>query len=117
MTISSRTPEGLPHRCPVCGKTANIEPAYPGGDSCCPSCGQLLWWFRDRFQGEIEDESFGLTTTLSELGADSLDVVELVMDLEERYDVNIPEEAAAKLQTIAEVIRYIQEARREKPDK
>ena len=114
MTISTRTPEGFPHRCPVCGKTTNLEPAFPGGDSCCPSCGHLLWWFRNRFHGFIDDETFGLATTLSELGAESLETVELVMELEAEYGINIPEESAERFQTIADVIRYIQTARREK---
>ena len=42
MTISSRTREGYPNRCPVCGQEVTIEPSRPSGDSPCPNCGHLL---------------------------------------------------------------------------
>ena len=38
----SRTPEGEPNRCPVCGKPLQIEPSRPPGDAPCPHCGGLL---------------------------------------------------------------------------
>lgn len=44
MNISSRTPEGEPNRCPVCGKAVRIEPSRPPGDAPCPHCGHLLWF-------------------------------------------------------------------------
>jgi anti-anti-sigma factor len=47
MTISSRTPEGTPNRCPVCGSDLKIEPSIPPGDAPCPSCGHLLWFTWD----------------------------------------------------------------------
>jgi hypothetical protein len=43
-TISSRTPEGAPNRCPVCAKALKIEPSTPPGDAPCPHCGHLLWF-------------------------------------------------------------------------
>ena len=43
MTISSRTPEGLPSRCPLCGAATNLEYSDPGDDATCPNCGHLLW--------------------------------------------------------------------------
>lgn len=42
--ISSRTPEGQPNTCPVCGKQVEIEPSLPTGDAPCPHCGCLLWF-------------------------------------------------------------------------
>ena len=42
-----------------------------------------------------------------DLGADSLDVVELVMALEEEFDIEIPDEEAEKLQTVQSVVDYI----------
>jgi hypothetical protein len=42
--ISSRTPEGQPNICPVCGKYLQIEPSSPAGDAPCPHCGCLLWY-------------------------------------------------------------------------
>lgn len=41
--ISSRTPEGEPARCPICGAMESIEPTRPPGDAPCPACGHLLW--------------------------------------------------------------------------
>jgi len=43
-----------------------------------------------------------------DLGADSLDVVELVMALEEKFDIEIPDDEAEKIQTVQDVINYIQ---------
>ena len=42
------------------------------------------------------------------LGADSLDIVELIMALEEEYDMEIPDEDAEKIQAVGDVISYIQ---------
>ena len=44
MEPSTRTPEGEPNRCPVCGKSLQIEPSRPPGDAPCPHCGHLLWF-------------------------------------------------------------------------
>lgn len=46
---------------------------------------------------------------LEDLGADSLDTVELVMSFEEEFGAEIPDEDAEKLQTVGDVIRYIEE--------
>jgi acyl carrier protein len=45
---------------------------------------------------------------IEDLGADSLDIVELIMALEEEYDLEIPDEDAEKIQTVQDVISYIQ---------
>ncbi|RMG39552.1 MAG: acyl carrier protein [Candidatus Dadabacteria bacterium] len=45
---------------------------------------------------------------IEDLGADSLDIVELIMALEEEYDVEIPDEDAEKIQTVQDVITYVQ---------
>lgn len=44
MVISSRTPEGEPNRCPICGAVIKIEPSVPPGDAPCPDCGHLVWF-------------------------------------------------------------------------
>jgi hypothetical protein len=44
MEPSTRTPEGEPNRCSVCGKDVRIEPSRPPGDAPCPHCGSLLWF-------------------------------------------------------------------------
>ena len=45
---------------------------------------------------------------IEDLGADSLDIVELIMALEEEYDLEIPDEDAEKIQTVEDVTKYIQ---------
>ncbi len=44
---------------------------------------------------------------VNDLGADSLDTVELVMELEEEFDINIADDAAEKIQTVGEAIEHI----------
>jgi acyl carrier protein len=46
---------------------------------------------------------------IEDLGADSLDTVELVMAFEEEFNVEVPDEEAEKLQTVGDVIRYIED--------
>jgi acyl carrier protein len=46
---------------------------------------------------------------IEDLGADSLDIVELVMAFEEEFSVEVPDEDAEKLQTVGDVIKYIDE--------
>ncbi|MDD5644365.1 MAG: acyl carrier protein [bacterium] len=45
---------------------------------------------------------------IDDLGADSLDTVELVMALEEEFNADIPDEEAEKLKTVGDVIKYIE---------
>ena len=45
----------------------------------------------------------------NDLGADSLDTVELVMALEEAFDIEIPDEAAEGIATVGDAVKYIQE--------
>jgi len=49
---------------------------------------------------------------IEDLGADSLDTVELVMALEEEFGHEIPDEEAEKLQSVGEVIKYIEDSQR-----
>jgi len=63
MEPSSRTPEGLPNRCPICGNEITIDPSLPAGDAPCPYCGHLLWFptalaaFRNFERFTISDRS------------------------------------------------------------
>ncbi|MCX8075041.1 MAG: acyl carrier protein [Clostridia bacterium] len=47
------------------------------------------------------------TTFIDDLGADSLDIVELIMALEEEFDMEIPEAEAEKIVSVADVVEYI----------
>ncbi|MCB0413250.1 MAG: acyl carrier protein [Bdellovibrionales bacterium] len=46
---------------------------------------------------------------IDDLGADSLDIVELVMAMEEEFDLEIPDEDAEKLRTVQDVMNYLKE--------
>ncbi len=48
------------------------------------------------------------TTFIEDLGADSLDIVELIMALEEEFDLEIPEADAEKISTVGDVVEYIE---------
>ena len=48
------------------------------------------------------------TTFIDDLGADSLDIVELIMALEEEFDMEIPEAEAEKISSVGDVVEYIQ---------
>jgi acyl carrier protein len=54
-----------------------------------------------------EDEVTPQASFVDDLGADSLDVVELVMGLEEEFDIEIPDEDAEKITTVQEAVSYI----------
>jgi acyl carrier protein len=56
-----------------------------------------------------EDEISPAASFEDDLGADSLDVVELVMGLEEEFDIEIPDEDAEKIKTVGEAVNYIEE--------
>jgi acyl carrier protein len=56
-------------------------------------------------KGEIAPEA----SFIDDLGADSLDIVELVMAMEETFDIEIPDDDAEKIQTIGDVIGYVKE--------
>jgi acyl carrier protein len=55
-------------------------------------------------EGEVTPEA----SFIEDLGADSLDIVELVMALEEEYDMEITDEEAEKIRTVQDVVSYIE---------
>ena len=58
--------------------------------------------------GVKEDEVTNAASFVDDLGADSLDTVELVMALEEEFETEIPDEEAEKITTVKEAIDYIE---------
>lgn len=56
-------------------------------------------------EGDVSAES----SFIDDLGADSLDIVELIMALEEEFNIEVPDEDAEKLQTVQDAVNYIKE--------
>ncbi len=59
--------------------------------------------------GVSGDEVVPEASFIDDLGADSLDIVELVMAMEEEFDIEIPDDDAEKIQTIGDAISYLKE--------
>jgi len=57
--------------------------------------------------GASRDKIQAATSFINDLGADSLDTVELVMEFEDEFDINIPDEDAEKIQSVGDAIEYI----------
>jgi hypothetical protein len=107
-TISSRTPEGSPGRCPFCHREVNLESSLPFGDAPCSHCGSLIRFINlegdlqvldqateqslrrklRRYLAEqlgVEESKLGDEfAALQQLKLDSIDTIELVMNLEEQ---------------------------------
>ena len=67
---------------------------------------------KDIIEKELGVEREKLTDEASfieDLGADSLDIVELVMEFEKEFNIDIPDEDAEKLRTVGDAIKYMQE--------
>ncbi len=121
MTVSSRTPEGTPGHCVLCGKDFLLEFSDPGNDATCPNCGHLIIesaGLLDEFKSFCERTQYLSTNKIDSslefltLEFDSLETVEFVMQLEEEFGVSISEHDAARIQTVGDAIRYILEQRR-----
>ena len=63
--------------------------------------------------GVDKDKISRETSFVNDLGADSLDTVELVMELEEEFDISIPDEAAEKIQRVGEAVEFIESTKGE----
>ena len=61
-------------------------------------------------QFDVEEDSITPETNIADdLNADSLDVVDLLMSLEDEFDVEIPDEQAEHIRTVGELVSYIEE--------
>jgi acyl carrier protein len=130
MTTSSRTPEGVPGRCPVCAAIICLELSGPDGDAPCPYCDSPLWYLRmlDDVRYYAHDEVPPVTREkilafLSQwlhrgemryetarrrwLDVDSLDLFEIVLRLEREFGVDIPQREAMKWRSIGDLIDFL----------
>jgi len=56
----------------------------------------------------IDEEEIKMESSfMNNLGADSLDIVELIMALEEKYDIEIPDEDVEKIATVGDIVEYV----------
>ena len=58
--------------------------------------------------GASRDKVTNETSFINDLGADSLDTVELVMEFEDEFDLNIPDEDAEKIQTVGDAVKFLE---------
>ena len=63
--------------------------------------------------GVNADEVKETSSFVNDLGADSLDVVEFVMEVEKEFDITIPDDAATKLETVGDAVKYIEANKKE----
>ncbi len=129
MPISTTIAVGALGRCPTCGGA--VAPAGEGAETVCPKCGARLWPLRTpegvlfcdaRAVAPVAEEVTRLVCEQlganpeqltrqvrfqEDLGADSLDLVELVMKLEEVFDVTIPDDQSQKIRTVGDAIDYV----------
>ena len=60
-------------------------------------------------QLDVEEDAVTMEASITEdLGADSLDVVDLVMSIEESFDVEIPDEEVEYIKTVGDIVKYIE---------
>jgi acyl carrier protein len=59
--------------------------------------------------GATKEEIVPEASFIDDLGADSLDIVELVMAMEETFDIEIPDDDAEKIQTIGDAVSYLKD--------
>ena len=60
-------------------------------------------------QLDVEEDAVKMESVIiDDLGADSLDVVDLVMSIEEEFDMEIPDEAVEKIKTVGDIVSYIE---------
>lgn len=119
--VSSRTPEGSPGHCVLCGREVCVEFSNPGDDATCPHCGNLIrrsMELLEQFEsywGRLPSrslESLGVSSRFQELDYDSLEMVEFVMQLEATYGVALAEDDAANISTVGDAIKCILEKSR-----
>lgn len=81
MTPSSRTPEGSPHCCNVCGKSVVLDDASPIRDATCPYCGSLIWLARSNRAGDVRGRIRILAQEIEPLGDATVSMAEVAIEI------------------------------------
>lgn len=81
MTPSSRTPEGSPHRCNVCGKSVLLDDASPVRDATCPYCGSLIWLARSSNIGDVRGRIRILAQEIESLSNATVSMAEVAIGM------------------------------------
>jgi hypothetical protein len=104
MVISSRTPEGDPNRCPICGCDVRLEPSWPGRDAPCPQCGHLLWFGRAAVP-EVKDPHVAILLIVqARFGPVPSEIREAALALRERIELKRVMHSALTAKTLAELL-------------
>ncbi len=62
-------------------------------------------------QLDVEEDKVTLTASIQDdLGADSLDIVDLIMSLEEEFDVEIPDDQVENMKTVGDIVKFIEDS-------
>ena len=63
-------------------------------------------------QLDVDEDAITMeSSVIDDLGADSLDIVDLVMSLEEEFDIEIPDEEIEPMRTVGDIVRFIEDAK------
>jgi acyl carrier protein len=57
----------------------------------------------------VEKNMITLDTTIEELDADSMDLIDLAMSLEDEFEIEVPDEALAEIKTVRDIVKYVEE--------
>ena len=61
-------------------------------------------------QFELDEDRITMDSNLiSDLGADSLDVIDLAMSIEDEFDIEVPDEEIEKIKTVADIVKFVEE--------
>lgn len=115
--ISSRTPEGIPGRCPICQNEVSVTPSDQFADAPCPACGVLLWplprpdgpphlLFADMLSVSQRRALAYIAEMIEAGSADSLAHVEFIMELEDAFDTSIPDSVAENIRSLDDFLDW-----------
>jgi acyl carrier protein len=120
MNDSSPSPEGILSHCPVCGTEVKREFGKPLEDARCTQCGHSLKRSAEMFASirqllseslNVPPDSITVHTRMDSLGADSLELIELVMDLEEEFGIPVSKKEADQFKSVGDILRFFAEER------